>query len=114
MSGQEDQEPAQQADEIVVIEISGLVDQLDVREADEEQRCTHPELPAERDREGEKRKRQEQQVHEHGWQRPDPWKQLPREVKCRDDVELVHPIERHEADHARGHQEAEQNPERCE
>jgi hypothetical protein len=109
---QKDHQSAEQADEIVVIEIVGFVDQLDVREANEEERHRDAVVKADSDRECEDDERDKVHVHEGGRQRHHPRKRIPCEVKGRLDVELVHPPERDEAHGADGHQQAKQNPER--
>jgi hypothetical protein len=112
MRREDNHQSAQQADEIVVIEIRRLVDQLDVREADEEERHARTVMEAEHNADGEDDERREVQMHERSRERQHPWKQRPREVVLGQDVELVDPAKGDESNHARGHQQAEEDPER--
>ena len=108
----EDHQEAEQAYEVVVVEVGRLVEQFDVREEEEEGGDGEAVAVAERDAEGGEPEKREVGVHAPGGPRLHPPEAGVGEVVLRRDIELVDPASRGEADDGDDAERAERDAER--
>ena len=110
MGGQQEQQQAGETDEVVVVEVGGFVDQLDVGEAEREEQGGGAVAPAEHDREGEQAERGEMEMHPGRGPGAHPLEADVAEMVRGIDVELVNPAVGEEANDSRQGDDAEGDP----
>ncbi|MEZ4408380.1 MAG: hypothetical protein R3A52_18180 [Polyangiales bacterium] len=109
--GEHHQPRGEDRDQVVVVEVEGLVDQLDVGEEREEDRRAPAGAPAEREAEGRGAHQREDRVHPRAAERAHAREAQVGEMVRGRDVELGDPSPRGEARHRREHHGAEEGPE---
>ncbi|MDB4932600.1 MAG: hypothetical protein JWM10_5084 [Myxococcaceae bacterium] len=108
----EQREPErEQRDQVVVVEVVGLIEQLDVGEREREGEGARAGAPAEREAERRGAHQREDGVHAGGRQRAHPAEAHVGEVVAGGDVEGGDPAARGEAHHAREHHQPEERAE---
>jgi hypothetical protein len=112
MGRQNYEQAGKKTDQIVVIQVGGLIQQFDVREAQKEEYRANPIENAECNAKSEHHKGNEMGVHERIGPGPDPLEARVGKMKRRGQIEFADPTFGHESDHCAGHHQAEQEPKR--
>ena len=110
MARQKYHQPAQEADQVIVIEIGRLIDELDVGKPDEEEGNRRPIAPTQRHSKGQPGQQHEQPMHRQRRQGPYPGKEFVRKEKCGLQIKFLDPSPGQKPNHRKRHEEAKEDP----
>src|SRR5712672_1315598 len=91
MGRQKNHQPAEQADEVIVVQIGGLVYEFDVSESEKKQGDANAVIKTERDTKGEGAKQNKVRIHERAGPGANPFEAGVSKVKDRFEIELADP-----------------------
>src|SRR5712691_6362367 len=106
MGGEKDHQAAEQANQIVMIQIGRLIQEFDIRKAQKKESDANAVKATERDAEGKHGQQNKVRIHQRIGPRMNPLETGVGKVKGRFEIELADPAFGDEADHGGGHQQA--------